>query len=94
MPLAGPAGPTTAKCTPAPTATPTDAPGPDLAAALARTEPRGVGDEELIDRIGAWEKIKAWAEAGQLAEIAELTPRRRATDERERADHTAPRRPR
>ncbi|MDQ3052613.1 MAG: hypothetical protein M3R66_01935 [Actinomycetota bacterium] len=44
---------------------------------------------ELIDRIGAWEKLKAWADAGQLAEIAELALRRRHTDELERADHTA-----
>ncbi len=64
-------------------------PGPDLAAALTPTEPGGVGDDELIDRIGAWEKLRAWAEPGQLAEIAELALRRRHTDELERADHTA-----
>lgn len=48
-----------------------------------------MGRVELIDRIGAWEKLKAWADAGQLAEIAELALRRRHTDELERADHTA-----
>ncbi|MBA3294713.1 MAG: hypothetical protein H0T40_13525 [Geodermatophilaceae bacterium] len=48
---------------------------------------------ELIDRIGAWEKLRAWAEAGQLAEIADIALRRRHTDELERADrggHGAP----
>jgi hypothetical protein len=33
-------------------------------------------DEELIDRIGAWEEIKAWAEAGQSAGVWDVSARR------------------
>lgn len=62
-------------------------PGPDLAADLHRWEPDTRSDDELIDRIGAWEKLKASAEASQLAEIAELAARRRHSDQLERADH-------
>ena len=55
-----------------------DSAGPGLAGALDMWEPGTRSDQELIDRIGSWEKVKAWAEAGQLAEIAELAARRRA----------------
>ncbi|MBA3338630.1 MAG: DUF222 domain-containing protein [Geodermatophilaceae bacterium] len=64
-------------------------PGPDLAGALDMWEPGTRADDELIDRIGAWEKLRAWADAGQMADIAELVARRRAADELERADHAA-----
>ncbi len=64
-------------------------PGPDLAEALSGWDPDSRADDELIDRIGAWERMRAWAEAGQLADIAELTGRRRQADELERADHAA-----
>ncbi|MDQ4039500.1 MAG: 13E12 repeat family protein [Actinomycetota bacterium] len=66
-----------------------DDPGPDLAGALHLWEPSSRADEELIDRIGGWEKMRAWAEAGQLADIAELARRRRHADELERAEHAA-----
>jgi len=66
-----------------------DSPGPGLAGALDMWEPGTRSDEDLIERIGSWEKLKAWAEAGQLAEIAELAARRRAADARERAEHAA-----
>ncbi|MDQ3714477.1 MAG: HNH endonuclease [Actinomycetota bacterium] len=66
-----------------------DPPGPDLAGALAMWDPASRSDEDLIDRIGGWEKITAWAHAGQLADIAELTHRRRQTDQLHRAAHTA-----
>ena len=66
-----------------------DSAGPGLAGALDMWEPGTRSDQELIDRIGSWEKVKAWAEAGQLAEIAELAARRRAADARERAEHAA-----
>ncbi len=36
-----------------------EAPGPDLAAELTRLEPIDVEDEELIERISAWEKLTA-----------------------------------
>lgn len=67
----------------------TDDPGPDLAGALHLWEPASRSDEELIDRIGSWEKITAWAQAGQLADIAELARRRRHSHELARADHAA-----
>ncbi|MBA3338360.1 MAG: DUF222 domain-containing protein, partial [Geodermatophilaceae bacterium] len=66
-----------------------DPPGPELAAAVAMWESDTRAEDELIDRIGAWEKLRAWVDAGQLAEIAELARRRRAADERERAEHAA-----
>ncbi len=66
-----------------------DSAGPGLAGALDMWEPGTRSDEDLIEAIGSWEKLKAWAEAGQLAEIAELAARRRAADARERAEHAA-----
>lgn len=66
-----------------------DPPGPDLAGALAMWEPSSRSDDELIERIGGWERMAAWAQAQQLAEIAELTDRRRHADELERAAHAA-----
>jgi len=64
-------------------------PGPDLAADLNYWEPESRAHGELIERIGSWEKLRAWVDAAQLAEIAELVHRRRAADELERADHAA-----
>ena len=44
--------------------------------AAAAPDPSEVDDGELVELIGAWERLAAWAAAGQLAAIAELARRR------------------
>ncbi|HYT10281.1 MAG TPA: DUF222 domain-containing protein, partial [Mycobacteriales bacterium] len=51
-------------------------PGPRLAAALDTTSAAGLGDPDLIDAIAGWERLAAWAAAGQLAALAEFAHRR------------------
>ena len=44
--------------------------------AATAPDPSEVDDGELVELIGAWERLAAWAAAGQLAAIAELARRR------------------
>ena len=50
-------------------------PGPDLAARLAKLPASDVSDCALVDMIGAYDRLISWAQAGQVAAIAELTRR-------------------
>ena len=54
-----------------------DSIGPALAAELAGVDPAALGDEPVVDAICGWERLAAWAAAGQLAALAELARRRR-----------------
>lgn len=65
-----------------------DSSGTVLAAELSAVDPAGIDDEALVDAIRGWERLAAWAAAGQLASIAELARRRRPLD-REGADRGA-----
>lgn len=49
-----------------------------LAEALAGAVPSGLDDQALVDLVGDWERLVSWAQAGQLAAIAELARRRPA----------------
>ena len=44
--------------------------------AATAPDPSEVDDAELVELIGAWERLACWAAAGQLAAIAELARRR------------------
>ncbi len=50
-------------------------PGPQLAAWLAALDPAEVSDLDLVDLVGAHRRLISWAEAGQVAAIAELSRR-------------------
>lgn len=52
-------------------------PGPRLAADLAAVDPSALSDDELIDVMAAWRRQASWAQAGELAAVAELARRRK-----------------
>ncbi|MGH3319632.1 MAG: DUF222 domain-containing protein [Streptosporangiaceae bacterium] len=52
------------------------APGPELAAVLAGVDPAELGGYDLVEAIAGFERLVSWAQAGQLAAIAELGHRR------------------
>jgi ribose 1,5-bisphosphokinase PhnN len=54
------------------------APGAALAADLAATELRALPDDALVDVIRGWERVVSWAQAEQLAAVAEFARRRPA----------------
>ncbi|ROS72124.1 HNH endonuclease signature motif containing protein [Cellulomonas sp. PhB143] len=58
-------------------------PGPVLAARLAGGEVSGGTDEEVVDRIVAWQRLVSWATAAQAGDVAELLARRRGSREAE-----------
>src|SRR5215207_4885571 len=47
-----------------------------IRSASTAPDPSAVDDGELVELIGAWERLACWAVAGQLAAIAELARRR------------------
>jgi hypothetical protein len=53
------------------------APGPDLAGWLACSEAAERDDAALVTSITAWRKVTSWAQAQELAAVAELGRRRR-----------------
>jgi len=54
--------------------------GAGLAILLAGTPAAGVPDAGVLDRIVGYERLSAWAAAGQARALAELTTRRTAND--------------
>ena len=57
------------------------APGPDLAAWLAAAPPAGLGDGDLAAVAGSWRRVASWAQARELAAVAQITARAAARDE-------------
>ncbi|HXZ77533.1 MAG TPA: hypothetical protein VEH31_42595 [Streptosporangiaceae bacterium] len=53
------------------------APGPDLAGWLPCSEASDRDDAALVTSITAWRKVTSWAQAQELAAVAELARRRR-----------------
>lgn len=52
------------------------APGPDLAFALARTDPAGLADAyTAVELVAAWARMAAWAQAGMARAAAEVHTR-------------------
>jgi Domain of unknown function (DUF222) len=58
-------------------------PGPELGTALAGVDVAGVDDGELVDVLSAWRRQASWAQAGELAAVAELGRRRGSGSSRE-----------
>ena len=58
------------------------APGPDLAAWLATAPPAGLGDGDLAAVAGSWRRVASWAQARELAAVAQMTSRAAARDEK------------
>jgi Domain of unknown function (DUF222) len=56
-------------------------PGASLAAWLGQTEPAALDDAGLVNSIAGWRKITSWAQAQELAAVAEVARRRGATDD-------------
>src|SRR5450432_3782360 len=57
------------------------APGPDLAAWLATAPPAGLDDGDLAAVAGSWRRLASWAQAQELAAVAQITARAAASDE-------------
>jgi len=58
------------------------APGPDLAAWLATAPPAGLGDGDWPRSAGSWRRVASWAQARELAAVAQMTSRAAARDEK------------
>lgn len=58
-------------------------PGASLGAALAEVDPAGLPDGELVDVLTAWRRQASWAQAGELAAVAELARRRESGSSRD-----------
>ncbi len=56
-------------------------PGPALAAWLGHTEAATLDDAGLVNSIAGWRKIASWAQAQELAAVAEVARRRGVTDD-------------
>ena len=56
------------------------APGPDLAAWLALAPPTDLDDAGLAASAGSWRRIAAWAQARELAAVAQIASRAAAQD--------------
>jgi hypothetical protein len=56
-------------------------PGPALAAWLGQGEPATLDDAGLVNSIAGWRKITSWAQAQELAAVAEAARRRGVTDD-------------
>src|SRR5215831_17141914 len=56
------------------------APGPDLAGWLACSQAPERDDAALVTSITAWRKVTSWAQAQELAAVAELARRRRVAE--------------
>jgi hypothetical protein len=57
------------------------APGPDLAAWLAMAPPADLDDAGLAAVAGSWRRIASWAQARELAAVAQIASRAAARDE-------------
>ena len=57
------------------------APGPDLAAWLAAAPVAELTDEDLAAAAGSWRRLGSWAQANELAAVAQITARAAARDE-------------
>ena len=57
------------------------APGPDLAAWLAAAPAGDLTDEDLAAAAGSWRRLGSWAQANELAAVAQITARAAARDE-------------
>jgi hypothetical protein len=52
------------------------APGPELAARLAAINPADLNDDyDALEVVAAWDRLKSWVDAGQLAAVAEFARR-------------------
>ena len=56
-------------------------PGPALAAWLGQAQPATLDDAGLVNSITGWRKVTSWAQAQELAAIAEVARRRGVTDD-------------
>ena len=63
------------------------APGPDLAAWLAAAPPAALGDGDLAAVAGSWRRVASWAQARELAAVAQITSRAAARDEKASTGH-------
>ena len=57
------------------------APGPDLAAWLAAAPVAELTDEDLAAAAGSWRRLGSWAQANELAAVAQITARAAARDQ-------------
>ena len=57
------------------------APGPDLVAWLALAPAADLGDGDLAAVAGSWRRVAAWAQAKELAAVAQIASRAAARDE-------------
>ena len=62
------------------------APGPDLAAWLAAAPAGELTDEDLAATAGSWRRLGSWAQANELAAVAQITARAAARDEQTGVD--------
>ncbi len=60
------------------------APGPDLAAWLAAAPVTELTDEDLAAAAGSWRRLGSWAQANELAAVAQITARAAARNEQTR----------
>ena len=52
------------------------APGAELAARLASIDPAELDDDyDVLEVVAAWDRLKSWTDAGQLAAVAEFSRR-------------------
>jgi hypothetical protein len=58
------------------------APGPDLAAWLASAPVAGLDDGDLAAVAGSWRRVASWAQARELAAVAQIAARAAARDEK------------
>jgi Domain of unknown function (DUF222) len=58
------------------------APGPDLTAWLAAAPVAELDDRDLAAVAGSWRRVAAWAQARELAAVAQITSRAAARDEK------------
>lgn len=56
-------------------------PGPGMAAALDAMDVTALSDDELVEVMASWRKVTSWAQASELATVAELVRRREAQHE-------------
>ena len=56
-------------------------PGPALAAWLGQAQPATLDDAGLVNSIAGWRKLTSWAQAQELAAVAEVARRRGVTDD-------------
>jgi hypothetical protein len=57
------------------------APGPDLAGWLAMAPPAGLDDAGLAAVAGSWRRVASWAQARELAAVAQIASRAAARDQ-------------